>query len=72
MPVRFTAEGAQTEGSNDTMVINSVTPSLEFGTNNNLVCLNYATDTGPNTTINSQTIGFMLNANGRILFDAEL
>ena len=72
VPVRFTAEGAQTEGSNDSMVINSVTPSLEFGTNNNLVCLNYAADTGPNTTINSQTIGFMLNANGRILFDAEL
>jgi len=72
VPVRFAAEGAQTEGSNDTMVINSVTPSLEFGNNNNLVCLNYAADTGPNTTINSQTIGFMLNAGGRILFDAEL
>ena len=71
--VRFTAEGAQTEGSSNTIVINSVTPSVVYGNNSsNVVTLRYDGDTGPDTTINSQTIGFMVNDNVEILFESEL
>jgi hypothetical protein len=69
--VRFTAEGAQTDSSS--IVINSVTPSVVYGNNSsNVVTLQYDGDVGPNTTINSQTIGFMVNDNVKILFASEL
>ena len=70
--VRFTAEGNKQDGPNDSMTLNSVAPTLEFGKNNNIVCLNYAASPGASTSINTQTIGFMINTNGRMLFDAEL
>jgi hypothetical protein len=71
--VRFTAEGAQTEGSSNTIVINSVTPLVHYGNNSsNVVTLQYDGDAGPNTTINSQTIGFMVNSDVEILFASEL
>ena len=71
--VRFTAEGSQLEGSDNTIVINGITPSVYYGNNSsNVVTLQYDGDTGPNTTINSQTIGYMTNSNVEILFSSEL